>query len=386
VVIPYGRQSIDEDDIAAVAEVLRSPFLTQGPAVPRFEAILCERTGAQHAVAVNSGTSALHIACLSLGLGPGDRLWTSPITFVASANAALYCGATVDFIDIDPRTYLMDVELLEAKLASAAADGTLPKIVMPVHIAGQSCDMVRIAALARLYRFRVVEDASHAVGASYRGEPVGSCRFSDVAIFSFHPVKIVTTGEGGAAMTGDDAVAERMRLLRSHGITKEPGQMIGPSEGPWYYQQIALGFNYRITDIQAALGASQLQRIDEYLARRRTLAARYNSLLAGLPITLPWQHPDTLSSWHLYLIALNEPSKRRQVFEAMQAKGIGVQVLYIPVHTQPYFRALGFKSGDFSRAERYYSGSFTLPIFAALTDQEQDTVVAALRESLREAS
>lgn len=383
--IPYGQQSISDEDVAAVVAVLRSSYLTQGPAVPRFEELICRRVGARHAVAVNSGTAALHIACLALGLGPGDTLWTSPNTFVASANAALYCGASVDFVDINPRTYAMDVGLLEEKLIRAAAAGTLPKIVMPVHIAGQSCEMAAIAELARRYGFRVIEDAAHAFGADYRGKPVGSCQYSDIAVFSYHPVKIMTTGEGGAAVTNDDALAERMRLLRSHGITNKPEQMQGPSDGPWYYQQVALGYNYRMTDIQAALGISQLARMDEFLARRRAIAARYGSLLSQFPITLPWQHPDTASCWHLYLIALEHAAERRRVFEGMRARDIGVQVLYIPVHTQPYYRALGFRPGDFPEAERYYARSFTLPIFAAYTDRQQDEVVAALHQCLRAA-
>lgn len=381
--IPYGRQSIDQSDIDAVVQVLRSTMLTQGEAVPHFEAAVAGRAGAQHAVAVNSATSALHIACLALGLGPGDRLWTVPNTFVASANAGRFCGADVDFVDIHAKTYVMDVAALAAKLAQAARSGRLPKIVVPVHFAGQSCDMDGIAALSKQYGFRVIEDASHAVGATYKTQPVGSCVFSDIAVFSFHPVKIVTTGEGGMALTNDAELARRMRLFRSHGISKDPADFARPADGPWDYRQLVLGFNYRMTDFQAALGQSQFGRLDAFLAARRAIAARYDEALCGLDVVCPAQSSDALSSWHLYVVQV-AGDRRRAVFEAMQARGIGVQVLYIPVHRQPYYEALGFSAGDFPVAEDYYARSFTLPIFPALTQAQQGQVVDALAASLAE--
>ena len=380
--IPYGRQDITPEDIAAVEAVLRSDFLTQGPAVPGFEQALAAYCGAARGVAMNSATSALHVACLALGLGPGDRLWTSPNTFVASANCGLYCGAEVDFVDTDPATYNMSVAALEAKLAAAAAENRLPRVVIPVHFAGQSCEMREIHALGQQYGFRIIEDASHAVGATYLGEPVGNCRYSDITIFSFHPVKIITTAEGGMAMTNDPALAERMERLRSHGITRDPAAMAWDSEGPWYYQQVELGYNYRITDLQAALGHSQLARLDDYVARRHAIAARYDAALAGLPLTTPWQHPDSRSALHLYPIRLHDAARRREVFEALRAAGIGVNVHYIPVHTQPHYHRLGFRPGDFPEAERYYAGAISLPMFPTLTPAQQDEVVAALARVL----
>lgn len=380
--IPYGRQDITPEDIAAVEAVLRSDFLTQGPAVPGFEQALAAYCGAARGVAMNSATSALHVACLALGLGPGDRLWTSPNTFVASANCGLYCGAEVDFVDTDPATYDMSVAALEARLVAAAAEGRLPKVVIPVHFAGQSCEMRAIHALGQQYGFRIIEDASHAVGATYLGEPVGNCRYSDITIFSFHPVKIITTAEGGMAMTNDPALAERMERLRSHGITRDPAAMAWDSEGPWYYQQVELGYNYRITDLQAALGHSQLARLDDYVARRHAIAARYDAALAGLPLTTPWQHPDSRSALHLYPIRLHDAARRREVFEALRAAGIGVNVHYIPVHTQPHYHRLGFRPGDFPEAERYYAGAISLPMFPTLTPAQQDEVVAALARVL----
>jgi len=384
--IPYGRQSIDEADIAAVVEVLRSSHLTQGRMVPRFEQAMARRVGASYGVAVNSATSALHIACLALGLGPGDSLWTVPNTFVASANAGRYCGAEVDFVDIDARTYNMDAGELEAKLVAAAAQGRLPKIVVPVHFTGQCCDMARIYALSQAFGFKIVEDASHAVGAAYDGRAIGDGRYADVTVFSFHPVKIITTGEGGMAMTKDAALAERMARLRSHGISREPDLMGDMADGPWSYAQVELGLNYRMTDIQAALGISQLARLDAMLERRRAIASRYDRLLADLTATRPWRDPLTNSSWHLYVVGLPEDLDRRAVFDAMHARGIGVQVHYIPVHTQPYYQALGFRRGDYPVAERYYARSFSLPIFPGLTDEDQDHVVEALAESLDEAT
>ena len=380
-VIPYGRQSISEADIQAVVEVLQSDWLTQGPAVERFEAAVAQYCGARYAVAVSSATAALHIACLAAGLGPGDRMWTSPNTFVASANCGVYCGAEVDFVDIDPHSYNLSVDELQGRLEAAAGEGALPKLVIPVHLAGQSCDMARIADLAQKYRFAVIEDASHAIGGRYQQRPIGCCSFSDMTVFSFHPVKIITTGEGGMVLTNDPRLHERLVRLRSHGITREPALMERESDGPWYYQQIELGFNYRMTDLQAALGASQLSRVDAFVARRHALAERYDRLLAGLPLVLPYQAAQAYSAFHLYPVRV-DPARtglsRRQVFDALRQAGIGVNVHYIPVHTQPYYRRLGFADGAFPEAESYYAQAISLPMFAALTDEQQDRVVDLL--------
>jgi UDP-4-amino-4,6-dideoxy-N-acetyl-beta-L-altrosamine transaminase len=340
--IPYGRQSISEDDIAAVVEALRSDFITQGPAIERFERTVAEYCGAEHAVAVSSGTAALHVACLAADLGPGDTLWTSPNTFVASANCALYCGADVDFVDIDPATYNMSVEALEAKLEQAEAEDSLPSVVIPVHFAGQSCDMARIGELAERYGFTVIEDASHAIGGRYRGRPVGSCEFSSMTVFSFHPVKIVTTGEGGMVLTNDAELAERLRTLRTHGITRDPATMTRASDGPWYYELIELGNNYRMTDIQAALGASQMTRVDEFVTRRNELAERYRRAFEGLPVRWQQQTDGIRSAYHIFVIEL-EQHDRAEVFDSLRAAGIGVNVHYIPVHLQPLYRERGFQ-------------------------------------------
>lgn len=383
--IPYGRQDISESDIQAVVDVLRSDFLTQGPAVPAFEKAVADYCGVGHAVAVNSATSALHIACLALGVGKGDVVWTSPITFVASANCVLYCGADVDFVDIDPRTYNLSTDLLAEKLAQAENSGCLPKVVIPVHLCGQPCDMVGIHALSRRYGFKIIEDASHAIGGKYQGEPIGNCRYSDITVFSFHPVKIITTGEGGMALTKDTQMARRMELLRSHGITREAGEMTHTPDGPWYYQQIELGFNYRMTDMQAALGSSQMQRLDDFVAKRHAIAKRYDQLLADLPVITPWQHPYSYSGMHLYVICLklNQIGKtRRGVFEALRAAGIGVNLHYIPVYRQPYYVNLGFKDGLCPEAEQYYTEAISLPMYPGLTDEQQDQVVSALREAI----
>jgi UDP-4-amino-4,6-dideoxy-N-acetyl-beta-L-altrosamine transaminase len=383
--IPYGQQDISAEDIEAVVDVLRSPHLTQGPAVPDFEKCVADHCGALHSVAVNSATSALHIACLALDVGPGDTVWTSPVTFVASANCALYCGARIDFVDIDPRTYNMSPERLAERLARAEADGGLPKVVIPVHLCGQPCDMAAIHALSQQYGFRIIEDASHAIGGEYRGESIGNCRFSDITVFSFHPVKIITTAEGGMAMTNNTRLARRMQMLRSHGITREEAEMTRPSDGPWYYQQIDLGFNYRMTDIQAALGKSQMRRLGEFVANRHQLANRYNQMLADLPVVTPWQHGEGYSAFHLYVVQfkLSELDKsRRQVFESVRAAGIGVNLHYIPVHLQPYYEKQGFKLGDFPESERYYQNSISLPLFPSLSDVQQGEVVDALREAL----
>ena len=378
--IPYGRQDISEADIQAVAAVLRSDWLTQGPAVPAFELAVAKHCGARHAVAANSATSALHLACLALEVGPGDRVWTSAITFVASANCARYCGATVDFVDIDARSYNMSTDDLARKLALAKAAGTLPKVVIPVHLCGASCDMAAIHALSRQYGFRIVEDASHCIGGSYRGEPIGGCRFSDIAVFSFHPVKIVTTAEGGMAMTNDSRLAQRMALLRTHGITRNPEDMTRASDGAWYYEQVELGFNYRMTDLQAALGLSQIKRLDEFHDRRHALARRYDRLLDGLPIIRPWRDAD--SGMHLYVVRLKPAGRtHREVFDALRAAGIGVNLHYIPVYRQPYYARMGFRAEDFPEAERYYAEAISLPMYPALTEQQQDSVVAALRKA-----
>lgn len=383
--IPYARQDISEDDIRAVSNVLRSDNLTQGAAPELFEQAVAEYCGASYAVAVNSATSALHLACLAAGLQPGDIFWTSPNTFVASANCGLYCGAQVDFVDIDPRTYNLCVDALEHKLRRAEQLGKLPKVLIPVHFSGQSCDMARIAALAERYGFIVIEDASHAIGGRYRDIPVGSCRFSDMTVFSFHPAKIITTGEGGMVLTNRPDLRDQLRLRRSHGITRESDLMDHAPDGPWYYQQLELGFNYRMTDVLAALGASQMRRIDEFVARRHQLADRYDRLLADLPLVLPWRHAEAFSSFHLYVIRLRLDAislSHRQVFEQLRERGIGVNLHYIPVHTQPYYRRLGFKTGDFPAAEQYYREAISLPLFFALADADQDRVVAILREVL----
>jgi UDP-4-amino-4,6-dideoxy-N-acetyl-beta-L-altrosamine transaminase len=382
--IPYGRQSVDDADVAAVVEVLRSDFLTQGPSVPAFEAALCKLTGAEHAVAVNSATSALHIACLALGAGPGDVVWTSPNTFVASANCARYCGADVDFVDIDPATRNISVEALRTKLAQAHRSGTrLPKIVIPVHFAGEPCDMPAIHALGKQYGFRIIEDASHAVGASLGHSRTGDCTWSDVTVLSFHPVKIVTTAEGGAALTRDPLLAAKMGLLRSHGITRDAALLQDTTQGAWYYEQHALGFNYRLTDLQAALGISQLRHLQAWIGRRHELADRYDEALAALPVKRPVRPAGSRSALHLYAIEINSNgATRRQVFDRLRAAGIGVNVHYIPVHLQPDFRPLGFKPGDFPQAEAYYAGALSLPMYATLTDAQQDRVVTCLREAL----
>ena len=380
--IPYGRQSITEDDKAAVRAVLESDYLTQGPKVPEFEQSIMDATGAQFAVASNSATSGLHIACLALGTGPGDVVWTSPISFVASANCALYCGADVDFVDIYPRTFNMSAKALRKKLEDTqAAGGRMPKIVIPVHMGGQSAEMDVIWELAQEYGFRVIEDASHAIGARYKGEPVGNCRYSDICVFSFHPVKIVTTAEGGMCTTNDAELAREMGLLRSHGVTRDEDLMTHAPDGPWYYQQVRLGLNYRMTEMQAALGVSQMTRLHDFVARRQEIAQRYDRLLADLPLVTPWQHPDVYSSFHLYIIQPDIDAvgkSHRQIFEELRAAQIGVNLHYIPIHTQPYYRNLGFADGDFPAAEDYYSRAISIPVFHGMTDAQQDRVVEVL--------
>ncbi len=382
--IPYGRQTITQADIAAVLEGLQSPFLTQGPAVPTFERAIAAKVGASHGIAVNSATSALHIACLALGLGRGDRLWTSPITFVASANCGLYCGATVDFVDIDPSTGLMSLDALQVKLERAESNGTLPKILVPVHLSGSSCDMVRIASLSERYGFLVLEDASHAIGGRYRAEPVGNCQYSSITVFSFHPVKIITTGEGGLATTNDPRLAQRMMDLRSHGITKDFNRFENPPAGPWSYEQQSLGFNYRMTDIQAVLGLSQLQRLDAIVDERNDQSMRYIDLLSELPVRLLKVPNNVLSSWHLFVICLCNSLKNhhRFIFEGLRSANIGVQLHYSPVHLQPYYRKLGFEEGDFPEAELYGRSAISLPIFPGLSIEDQQRVVMVLADLL----
>jgi UDP-4-amino-4,6-dideoxy-N-acetyl-beta-L-altrosamine transaminase len=377
--IPYGRQDISDADIQSVINVLRSDYLTQGPAVPAFEKSVTDYCNTQYGVAVNSATSALHIACLALEVSKGDLVWTSPNTFVASANCALYCGAKVDFVDIDAQTYNMSVEALRTKLMHAEKTGRLPKVVIPVHFAGQSCEMKDIKALANQYGFRVIEDASHAIGGRYLNEPIGNCRYADITIFSFHPVKIITTAEGGMALSNNPELAQRMALLRSHGITRDSKQMT-ENHGAWYYQQQDLGFNYRMTDIQAALGLSQMKRLDDFIVKRHAIAQRYTKQLSALPICTPRQHPDTFSSYHLYPIRIKN---RKSVFDKLRSADIGVNVHYIPVHTQPYYQNLGFKVGDFPVAEAYYQEAISLPMYPLLTESQQQYVINTLTELVK---
>lgn len=384
--IPYGKQDISQADIDAVVGVLKSDFLTQGPKVPAFEQEVAEHVDAKHALAVNSATSALHIACKALGLGEGDWLWTTPITFVASANCGLYCGAQIDFVDIDPKTYNLCPKALEAKLQIAEQENCLPKVLVAVHLCGQPCDMAAIRLLSQRYGFRVIEDASHAIGGKYKGEFIGSGRYSDITVFSFHPVKIVTTAEGGMALTNDDELACRMNLFRSHGVTRDQNLMTHEPDGPWYYQQVELGFNYRMTELQAALGLSQMERLDAFVARRHELAKRYDELLKDLPVTLPWQHPDSYSGLHLHVIRLKLDAintTHRQVFESLREQGIGVNLHYIPVHTQPYYQNMGFEPEDFPEAMQYYREAISLPMYQGLTDGQQDEVVIALKTALK---
>ena len=383
--IPYGRQSITQDDIEAVTDVLTSDFLTQGPKVPEFEKAVARYSEAEFAVAVNSATSALHIACLALDVGKDSRVWTSPITFVASANCALYCGADVDFVDIDAQTYNMSVDALEKKLLQAEIDDSLPDVVIPVHLSGQPCDMKAISKLSNHYGFSVIEDASHAIGANYANEPVGNCQYSDITVFSFHPVKIITSAEGGMALTNSRKLSEKMQLLRGHGVTRDDSLMQGDNHGPWYYQQIELGFNYRMTDLQAALGLSQLNRLESFVIQRNEIAQTYNRRLQNLPLTLPWQSPGNRSSWHLYIIRLQLDKIRlnhRQIFETLREAGIGVNLHYIPVHTQPFYKANGFADRKFPEAEKYYQEAISLPVFPGLDKNQQHYICDTLETVL----
>lgn len=377
--IPYGRQDISEHDIEAVIEVLKSDFLTQGPKVPLFEQTVANYVNAAYAAACNSATSALHVACLALGLEKGDHLWTVPNTFVASANVGLYCGADVDFVDICPKTYCMCPDALEVKLVEADKAGELPKILIPVHFAGQSCDMKRIHALASQYGIKIIEDASHAIGGRYLDQPVGNCKYSDITVFSFHPVKIVTTAEGGLATTNDETLKQRMDLFRSHGVSRAPDLMQGDSDGGWYYQQVELGYNYRMTELQAALGVSQMSRLDEFVSIRNERAARYDHLLENLELTRPAQLADAYSAYHLYPIQVEQ---RKEVFDNLRANNIGVNVHYIPVHLQPFYRQKGFKLGDFPNAESYYARAISIPIYAGLSLHDQDSVIEKLKLAL----
>jgi UDP-4-amino-4,6-dideoxy-N-acetyl-beta-L-altrosamine transaminase len=384
--IPYGRQDISQADIDSVVGVLRSDFLTQGPQVPLFEKTVSDYCGAEFGVATNSATSALHVACLALGLGKGDWLWTSPNSFVASANCGLYCGAKVDFVDIDPQTYNLSAEELENKLIQAKQDNNLPKVVIPVHFSGQSCDMKKIHLLSQEYGFKIIEDASHAIGGRYLDQPIGGCQYSDITVFSFHPVKIITTAEGGLATTNDEELAGRMQLFRSHGVTRSPNLMTRPSEGDWYYQQINLGFNYRMTDLQAALGVSQMLRLDEFVTQRHTLQERYDLLLSSLPIVRPYQNQDGYSALHLYPIQIELGSvgkSRQKIFDELRRSNIGINVHYIPIHTQPYYQQLGFQEGDFPNSEAYYERSISIPLFHAMTPEQQDEVCGALKKALQ---
>lgn len=384
--IPYGKQEINQADIDAVVDVLKSDFLTQGPQVPAFERALMGVADASYALAVNSATSALHIACLALGLGEGDRLWTTPITFVASANCGLYCGASIDFVDIDPATYNLCPQALEQKLIVAKRQKCLPKVLVAVHLCGQPCDMKAIHALSLEYGFKVIEDASHAIGGRYLDQPIGACKYSDITVFSFHPVKIVTTAEGGAALTNNKKLADKMALYRNHGITRDEAYMENASHGGWYYEQIDLGFNYRMTELQAALGVSQLSRLSEFVTARHKLAERYCKRLVGLPLTLPYQLPNTYSGLHLFVIRLHldEISKsHKEVFDALREAGIGVNLHYIPVHLQPYYQKMGFKLGDYPKAEAYYANAISIPMFHGMTYEQQDEVISKLKAILK---
>ncbi len=384
--IPYGRQNINQADIDTVVDVLKSDFLTQGPQVPLFEKTIAHEVAARYVVAVNSATSALHIACMALELGHGDWLWTTPNTFVASANVGLYCGARVDFVDIDPKTYNMSPLLLEKKLIEAKVRKRLPKVLIPVHLCGQPCDMRAIHGLCQKYGVKVIEDASHAIGGSYLDRPIGNCEYSDITVFSFHPVKIVTTAEGGAAVTNNELLAQKLALYRSHGITRDEALMTEPSHGDWYYQQIALGYNYRMTDLQAALGISQMHRLHEFVAKRHEIAKRYDVLLEALPVEIPFQLENTYSGLHLYVIRLKLEEihlSHKEVFDALRASGIGVNLHYIPVHIQPFYKSIGFKDGDFPEAEKYYAEAISLPMYPDLSENDQNKVVDILASLLQ---
>ena len=381
--IPYGKQHINEDDIAEVLEVLKSDFITQGPVVPLFEKKLASYSNSEYCYVLNSATSALHTACLAIGLGPGDILWTSPISFVASSNAALYCGASVDFVDIDKETYNMSISALKTKLEYARANKSLPKVIMPVHLSGQSCDMQQIYDLSLEYGFKIIEDASHAIGGRYKNKPIGSCEFSDMTVFSFHPVKIITTGEGGAVLTNNKKYSEKIQMIRSHGITRDTSLMNQESHGFWYYQQIELGYNYRMTDIQAALGLSQIKRLDEFIEKRHQIADIYYRELDSENLVLPYCLKESFSSFHLYIIKLKIPGRRKELIECMKKKGISANIHYIPIHMQPYYQALGFKKGYLPNAEKYYEDAISIPIYPTLKNDQQYEVINTINESIK---
>jgi UDP-4-amino-4,6-dideoxy-N-acetyl-beta-L-altrosamine transaminase len=385
--IPYGRQSINKSDVDSVISVLKSDYLTQGEVLPRFERAVARYCGANYSVAVNSATSALHIACLALGLGRGDWLWTSPITFVASSNCGLYCGANIDFVDIDLQSYNLCPKELKNKLQVAKRKGVLPKVLVVVHFSGQPCKMEEVHKLSLQFGFKIIEDASHAIGARYKNFPVGNCKYSDVTVFSFHPVKIITTGEGGMSLTNNVELFNKMKLFRSHGITRDTSQMIGNSDGDWYYQQIQLGFNYRMTEIQAALGLSQMDRLDDFILKRHDIAQRYDKMMLDFPLITPKQDVNSFSSFHLYIIRLDLSKikkTRKQVFNYLRESGIGVNVHYVPVHLQPYYKSMGFRRGDFPKAESYYMNSISLPLFPDLKESEQDKIIKVLERVLNE--
>jgi UDP-4-amino-4,6-dideoxy-N-acetyl-beta-L-altrosamine transaminase len=384
--IPYGRQNINEEDIQAVVDVLRSDFITQGPAVPAFENIVANYCGASYAIAVNSATSALHIACLALGVGKGDVVWTSPISFVASANCALYCGAEVDFVDIDPKTYNMSIEHLEIKLTDAEKNGILPKVIIPVHLSGQPCEMQKIHALSQKYGFKIIEDASHAIGAKYQNEPVGNCKYSDITVFSFHPVKIITTAEGGMALTNQPELADQMALLRSHGITRDDSKMTQAPDGPWYYQQVDLGFNYRMTDLQAALGLSQMQRLDQFIQQRHKIAERYNAMLSDFAVITPWLHPDAYSAFHLYIIRLQLDKmslSHKEFFTKLREGDIGVNLHYIPIYSHPYYQKFGYHQDEYENANAYYAEAISLPIYPDLDLAKQSFIYDEIKSLVK---
>jgi UDP-4-amino-4,6-dideoxy-N-acetyl-beta-L-altrosamine transaminase len=379
--IPYGKHLVNEDDVDAVVEVLRNQFLTQGTVVPKFEQALCEYTGANHCVAVNSATSGLHVACLAAGVAAGDSVWTVPNSFVASANCALYCGATIDFVDIDPLTRNIDISALETKLQHAATQNRLPKALIVVHFSGLSCEMQTIQKLTHLYSIVLIEDAAHGLGGSYQQSKIGSCVYSDMSVLSFHPVKSITSAEGGAVLTNQSQLYQKLQLFAKHGVTKDPSQYQGESHGPWYYQQLELGYNYRLSDLHAALGLSQLSKLDVFIQKRSKLAKVYDNALADLPLKLPVEEPQFKSAWHLYMVELIQHD-RQHIYQQLHDKGVGVNVHYIPIHLQPYYQQLGFKQGDFPVSEHFYQNALTLPLFPSLTDIEQAKVIAVLHEVL----
>ena len=379
--IPYGKHLVDEDDIDAVVDVLRNRFLTQGTVVPQFEQALCEYTGANHCVAVNSATSGLHVACLAAGVTAGDSVWTVPNSFVASANCALYCGASIDFVDIDPLTRNMDVSALERKLHHAANQNCLPKALIVVHFSGLSCDMQSIRTLTQMYSIVLIEDAAHGLGGSYQQSKIGSCDYSDMTVLSFHPVKSITSAEGGAVLTNHLQFHEKLKLFAKHGVTKDPSQYQGESHGAWYYQQLELGYNYRLSDMQAALGLSQLKKLDVFILKRSELAKVYDNKLADLPLKLPFAEPQSQSAWHLYMVELTHHD-RKDVYQQLHDKGVGVNVHYIPIHLQPFYLQLGFKHGDFPLSEHFYQNALTLPLFPSLTVAQQTKVIDTLYEVL----